>query len=184
MRSSLQTVLHALQSRRGRRCTGIALGAALLGLPWRVTGVKLAGDCTYYDGQAAALTAAFGAAHGFTVDAADLPLAWVDRRHPRRFGRVLEGEVAACRDVARAHGVLLDPIYSLAAWEAAADLAADGGECVAMLHAGGGLALQPRSAVPEPILGGRASVRRTAYHTCCSSQTQITPPDTAASLQL
>ena len=46
--------------------------------------------------------------------------------------------------MARAHGVLLDPVYSLAAWEAAEALAAGGaagGADVAMLHSGGGLGL-------------------------------------------
>ena len=44
--------------------------------------------------------------------------------------------------VARAHGVLLEPMYSLAAWEAAEQLAASSmpGD-VAMLHSGGGLGL-------------------------------------------
>ena len=46
--------------------------------------------------------------------------------------------------VARAHGVLLDPVYSLAAWEAAEALAAGSAARrvgVAMLHSGGGLGL-------------------------------------------
>lgn len=38
--------------------------------------------------------------------------------------------------------MLLDPIYSLAAWETAGHLARAGDGDVAMLHAGGGLALQ------------------------------------------
>lgn len=44
--------------------------------------------------------------------------------------------------MAREQGVLLDPLYSLAAWETAAHLAAGGDGGVAMLHAGGGLGLQ------------------------------------------
>jgi 1-aminocyclopropane-1-carboxylate deaminase/D-cysteine desulfhydrase-like pyridoxal-dependent ACC family enzyme len=46
-----------------------------------------------------------------------LPLSWVPRVVPRRFGKVLPGEACACRYVARATGVLLDPIYTLAGWE-------------------------------------------------------------------
>lgn len=47
--------------------------------------------------------------------------------------------------VAQQHGILLDPIYSLAAWEAACKLAgrtSPGISRVAMLHTGGSLGLQ------------------------------------------
>ena len=131
-----------------RSRTGMALGVALLQLPWRIVGVMLAGSRDYYQGQAASLAAAFQRQHGMAaaLEPAALPLDWVERLRPRRFGNVLPSEVDACRAVARAHGILLDPIYSLAAWEAAAELAArpeaaGGGGQVAMLHAGGGLAL-------------------------------------------
>ncbi len=133
-------------------CTGLALGAALLRLPWRITGVMLAGGREYYEQQAAELAAAFQQQFDFALPDggnaeaphAALPLDWVERARPRRFGNVLPGEVAACRNVARDHGILLDPMYSLAAWEAAEQMASTkdrtpGG--VAMLHAGGSLAL-------------------------------------------
>ena len=74
-------------------------------------------------------------------------LRWVQRPAPRKFGKVLPGEVAACRGVAQRHGILLDPIWSLAAWEvscqlaSAAAAAAEEGEQVAMLHTGGMLGL-------------------------------------------
>ena len=70
-------------------------------------------------------------------------LAWVPRLTPRKFGKVLPGEVARCQAVARQHGILLDPIWNLAAWEAAEQLADAGGsgERVAMLHTGGHLGL-------------------------------------------
>lgn len=180
------------------RLSGLALGAALLGLPWRVTGVCLAGPASYFQQQQEELTAAFcaeqwapTAAPEATLDAADTAaaraagapaagaaadaeavqrevaarLSWVPRGVPRRFGRVLPGEVAACRAVAQRHGVLLDPIWSLAAWEAASEAAeaavccgdqggrgsgvagsdsnggSSTGEVVAMLHTGGHLGL-------------------------------------------
>lgn len=48
--------------------------------------------------------------------------------------------------MARETGLLLDPVYSLAAWEAAVELAAQRRACgdstpVVMLHCGGGLGL-------------------------------------------
>lgn len=61
-----------------------------------------------------------------------------------RFGRILPGEVEKCQQVARATGVLLDPIYTLAGWEAAHELCKstlkDVGQ-VALLHTGGTLGL-------------------------------------------
>jgi D-cysteine desulfhydrase len=120
----------------------MALGVALCGLQWRITGVMLAGDTRYYEDQAAELATAFQQQYGGNVTAADLPLEWVERPSPRRFGKVLAGEVAACGRIAREHGILLDPIYSLAAWEVAEQLACrEGSRSVAMLHAGGSLAL-------------------------------------------
>lgn len=53
-------------------------------------------------------------------------LVWAPRAVPRKFGRVLPGEVEACREVAARHGLLLDPIWHLAAWEEACRLAAGG----------------------------------------------------------
>ena len=121
---------------------GMALGVALCGLQWRITGVMLAGDRKYYEDQAADLVKDFQGKFGGCMTAADLPLNWVERPLPRRFGNVLAGEIAACRRIARQHGILLDPIYSLAAWEVAEQLAcAEGSRHIAMLHAGGSLAL-------------------------------------------
>lgn len=73
-------------------------------------------------------------------------LAWVPRLTPRKFGKVLPGEVAQCQAVAQQHGILLDPMWNLAAWETASQLAkvaeAGGGrERVAMIHTGGHLGL-------------------------------------------
>lgn len=70
-----------------------------MGLPWRVTGVMLAGPLSYYEDQAASLTQAFAAQHGFDINHRDLPLAWVARMQPRKFGRVLDGDIAACQKV-------------------------------------------------------------------------------------
>ena len=87
-----------------------------------------------------ARTDALPAAHDVPCDSTGLPLSWVPRLEPRRFGKVLKGDVAACRDVGRRWGVLLDPVYSLAGWEVAMAAAAQG-ETVAYWHQGGGLGL-------------------------------------------
>ena len=129
----------------------------------------LAGTEQYYQQQQRELVAAFWHEHGGLLAAAEgaeagpaggsaalaeaevlagvaARLRWAPRAAPRKFGRVLPGEVERCTAVAQRHGILLDPIWNLAAWEAACQLAAaaqgeGGGERVAMLHTGGHLGL-------------------------------------------
>lgn len=74
------------------------------------------------------------------LDYLQLPIKWVERHQPRRFGDVKAGEIEVCRHIARQTGVLLDPIYTLAAWEAAVSLCGQPGR-VAVLHTGGTLNL-------------------------------------------
>ncbi|PRW39108.1 D-cysteine desulfhydrase mitochondrial [Chlorella sorokiniana] len=156
-----------VDSGTGATATGLALGATLLGLPWQVTGVMLADTQAYYEQQQRQLVADFcqdyrgalrpsSSAAGAAAAAAEWEaevqsnvaarLTWVPRLTPRKFGKVLPGEVARCQAVAQRHGILLDPIWNLAAWEVAAQLAAaaeagGSGERVAMLHTGGHLGL-------------------------------------------
>ena len=61
-----------------------------------------------------------------------------------RFGNILEGEVEACQHIAQQTGILVDPVYTLAAWEMAAllsDREAKGRSEVVMLHTGGTLGM-------------------------------------------
>lgn len=115
-----------VDSGTGTTAVGVALGVAALGLPWHVVGVMLAGDKDDYVGYQRTMLAAVRDTPPASAEAAraarvaqqqELPLSWVPRVAPRRFGKVLPGEPGACRDVARATGVLLDPIYTLAGWE-------------------------------------------------------------------
>jgi 1-aminocyclopropane-1-carboxylate deaminase/D-cysteine desulfhydrase-like pyridoxal-dependent ACC family enzyme len=138
-----------IDSGTGTTATGVALGVALLGLPWRVVGVRLAGPEDQYRAQQERLVgeflqeyggrlgeeasgrlqrlargprggaAAAGAAAGppGAQGLAQLPLVWCQRARPRRFGKVMPNELRECQEVAKGHGILLDPIYTLAAWE-------------------------------------------------------------------
>ncbi|CAI7821281.1 unnamed protein product, partial [Closterium sp. NIES-54] len=160
-----------IDSGTGTTAVGCALAVHLLGLPWLVVGVMLAGTTDYYTAQQEKLlrsfadqlpwllsqpeapvpvtdrgqeeefdrttTEAAGAAE--EVEAAEektvaeveraqqqlsvcghaLPLVWVPRETPRRFGKVLPGEITRCCEFMRATGVPIDPIYTLAAWEVA-----------------------------------------------------------------
>jgi D-cysteine desulfhydrase len=126
---------------------GLALGAALLDLPWTVTGVAVADAGAAQAAAAAALAADFCAAYS-VADAAGAAasaaarLAFPPRAAPRKFGSILPGEIALCARLAARHGVLLDPVWTLAAWEAAEAAAlADPARPVVMVHSGGALGL-------------------------------------------
>ena len=121
---------------------GLAIGIALLGLPWTVVGIMLAGEESYYRSQAQQLLSSFlqrygpelygigraeatglGGARGgsstvgasATAAAAEaggageasagaLPLQWVPRLVPRRFGKVFPQDIATCKQVGRQPG--------------------------------------------------------------------------------
>ena len=148
---------------KGQRCTlvvdsgtgtsaiGLSLGVALLDLPWQVVGVMLAAPLEYYQQQTIELMSTFCAQENISeaeplVAAVAQRLNWVERNLPRKFGNVLQGEVQQCKDIATAHGVVLDPIWTLAAWETAViesernALSGTPG-VVIMLHTGGTLGL-------------------------------------------
>ena len=116
-----------VDSGTGATAVGLALAAALLDLRWTVVGVMLAGPLPYYQQQQELLTHGFCTQHGLAEAALQQQVAsslrWVQRRVPRRFGHIKPGEVAKCRELAQQHGVVLDPIWSLAAWEVAEQLA-------------------------------------------------------------
>jgi 1-aminocyclopropane-1-carboxylate deaminase/D-cysteine desulfhydrase-like pyridoxal-dependent ACC family enzyme len=54
---------------------------------------------------------------------------------------VLEGEFDRCRIIARETGILLDPIYTLAAWDAIEQRKAKHRKNCLLVHTGGGLNL-------------------------------------------
>ncbi|KAL6614680.1 hypothetical protein ACP70R_036950 [Stipagrostis hirtigluma subsp. patula] len=129
----------------GTTAVGLALGA---GLQWKVTAVMLADTLERYREREKSLTSDFkrlchDVYHGMAEDDTDNSLVhWVERLSPRRFGKVLSGEIATCRQVAQETGILLDPMYTLAAWEQAVDLCrGDSADRVVMIHTGGTLGL-------------------------------------------
>lgn len=156
----------------GTTAVGLALGIALGRLPWRVVGVPVAATPDALDAAGAELLRrlpeASSALAGAVKDAAlmptesspflsHLPLTWTGRLRPRRFGVALPDDVSLCSAIARASGILVDPMYTLAAWEVAGELrnasaatsatdvesllAANGGEFVIVIHTGGTLGL-------------------------------------------
>ena len=128
----------------GATAAGLALGIALRGLPaWRVRGVEVGGPPGAAPATAAALLRRAAEELDFDPEHAQRAISsidWEPRRRPRKFGRMLPGDAAAVRAVASAHGVVLDPLWTLAAWEAA-EAQQSPGTLTALLHTGGPLAL-------------------------------------------
>lgn len=145
-KQSLQIVV---DSGTGTTAVGLALGALLLRLPWKVTGVMLADTVEGYKKHEARLLSDFKKLmmgdheFGFDEKSANL-VQWVDRCLPRKFGNVLKGEVELCRQIAQQTGILVDPVYTLASWEYATRTCQKS-TCsnvnVVMLHTGGTLGL-------------------------------------------
>ncbi|XP_043724735.1 D-cysteine desulfhydrase 2, mitochondrial isoform X5 [Telopea speciosissima] len=134
----------------GTTAIGLGIGARCLGLPWEVTAVMLADSIEGYKKQEERLISDFKmnwalhpSDHAFNgLDGGIVH--WVERSHRRKFGNVLEGEVEACQQIANQTGVLVDPIYTLAAWEHATFLCqktSDKDTKVVMLHTGGTLGM-------------------------------------------
>ncbi|THU60307.1 hypothetical protein C4D60_Mb07t11260 [Musa balbisiana] len=140
-----QQIVLVLDSGTGTTAIGLALGIIYFGLPWRITAVTLADSRDRYKEREKCLISNFKSIYGLeTVEHNEGIIHWVDRLHPRRFGKVLNGEIDLCRRIAQQTGVLLDPIYTLAAWEHAvllADAESESQAKVVMLHTGGTLGL-------------------------------------------
>ncbi|KAK3240248.1 hypothetical protein CYMTET_49899 [Cymbomonas tetramitiformis] len=130
-----------IDSGTGTTAISMALAFALLRLPWQVVGVRLAGDETSYHQAHVRLAQAAAMKYGLPILLPeDVSLRWVERSHPRRFGKVLPGEIAECQRIARETGILLDPIYTLAGWQVAVQhLQETDAVCgeVLLLHTGG-----------------------------------------------
>ncbi|XP_020988446.1 D-cysteine desulfhydrase 2, mitochondrial isoform X2 [Arachis duranensis] len=133
----------------GTTAVGLGLAALCLGLPWEVHAVMLADKIDGYKQQEERLISEFQ--NHFNVQFSDHNINedggivyWVERGRPRRFGNVLEGEVEACQQIAQQTGILVDPVYTLAAWETAMLLSSkedDRESEVVMLHTGGTLGM-------------------------------------------
>ncbi|XP_023541196.1 D-cysteine desulfhydrase 2, mitochondrial isoform X2 [Cucurbita pepo subsp. pepo] len=135
----------------GTTAIGLGLGALCLGLPWEVTAVMLADRIDGYKRQEKRLISEFKKHFGYPVgvglgeDEVNGGIVnWVERFRPRKFGNVLDGEVEICKQIAQETGILVDPIYTLAAWEMATFLSQKGAKVkadVVMLHTGGTLGM-------------------------------------------
>ncbi|XP_073132720.1 D-cysteine desulfhydrase 2, mitochondrial isoform X2 [Henckelia pumila] len=132
----------------GTTAIGLGLGVVCLGLPWEIIAIMLADDIDGYRQTERNLIPEFFACFTFSpVDYSPPPsggiINWVERSLPRKFGKILEGEVQECQRIAQQTGILVDPIYTLSAWDLATQLSKNGEDDakVVMLHTGGTLGM-------------------------------------------
>ncbi|CAA0814112.1 D-cysteine desulfhydrase 2- mitochondrial [Striga hermonthica] len=134
----------------GTTAVGLALGVLLLGLPWKVTAVMLVDKIDGYRRKEQNLISEFLESTTFssfnstsTLSGVNTGLVqWVQHNSPRKFGNVLKGEVEECHKIALQTGILVDPIYTLAAWDLTTRLSQNEEEAkVVMIHTGGTLGI-------------------------------------------
>lgn len=129
-----------VDSGTGTTAAGLALGVALLELPWKVSAICLMEDALEsYQSHSRALWALWGEHNDMPGKTPEIT--WNSRSRPRRFGKVLDGEFEKCRQIAQQTGVLFDPIYTLAAWEAIEHRKSKHREQCVLVHTGGALNL-------------------------------------------
>lgn len=144
-----QEINFVVDAGTGTTAIGLALGALYLGLPWKVTAIMLADTIERYKEKERCLISDFRRIHhselcGETIGKArDSVVYWVERIRSRKFGKVLKGEIQVCREISQQTGILLDPIYTLAAWEQTILSLSEAKKDtkVVMLHTGGTLGL-------------------------------------------
>ncbi|KAJ0230592.1 D-cysteine desulfhydrase 2 [Hirschfeldia incana] len=129
----------------GTSAVGLGVAAMSLRLPWEINAVMLADTLDNYKRHQDRLIQEFMRQFlpSMVCSSLDDTIKWVERQRPRKFGKVLEGEVEMCRKIAQETGVLVDPMYTLAAWETATELVVEEekSSVVVMLHTGGTLGM-------------------------------------------
>lgn len=121
----------------GVSTAGIVAGIMAHKRPWRVRSVMLmkGAQHTYQDECEAMLTALYP-----EPDLPEsLPLTWEDRVPARRFGAFKPGDLVRCQQIARATGVMFDPIYTLASYESACAQPSHQDAHTLLIHTGGAL---------------------------------------------
>ncbi len=148
------TIVYAAGS--GGTGAGLILGVKLLALPWRVVGVNVCDDRDYF-------VRVIGEICEQAIDRFRLPIAFsradveiVDGYVGIGYAKSRPEELATLRDVARAEGLVLDPVYTGKAFHGLrGELARDRrafGERVVFVHTGGIFGLFPKSAELAPLL--------------------------------
>ena len=148
------TLVYAAGS--GGTGAGLALGVKLLGLPWRVVGVNVCDDRAYFVSAIGAIVEEAIAEHALAVAFAREDLEIVDGYVGDGYARSRPVELALIRDVARAEGIVLDPVYTgKAFFGMSEELRRDPrclGERVVFIHTGGVFGVFPKAEEFAPLL--------------------------------
>lgn len=148
------TIVYAAGS--GGTGAGIIIGIKLLGLPWRAVGVNVCDDREYF-------VAAIGEIVEQAIARWLLPIQFdrgeidiLDGYVGAGYAKSRPEELATLRDVARAEGLILDPVYTGKAFHGLrSELAKDPrafGERVCFVHTGGIYGLFPKARELDPLL--------------------------------
>jgi D-cysteine desulfhydrase len=148
------TLVYAAGS--GGTGAGLILGVKLLGLPWRVVGVNVCDDRAYF-------VQVIGEIVEQAIERWSLPVTFsrteidiVDGYVGIGYAKSRPEELETLRDVARAEGAILDPVYTGKAFHGMrSELRRDPrafGERVVFIHTGGIYGLFPKAAELAPLL--------------------------------
>jgi D-cysteine desulfhydrase len=152
------TIVYAAGS--GGTGAGLILGVKKLGLPWRVVGVNVCDDRDYFVRVIGEIVedaiGRFEPGLSFRRDEIEI----VDGYVGAGYAKSRPDELATLREVARAEGLILDPVYTGKAFhgfwreldKARAGSARPFGERVVFLHSGGIFGLFPKASELAPLL--------------------------------
>ncbi|MDB4968287.1 MAG: pyridoxal phosphate-dependent enzyme D-cysteine desulfhydrase family [Myxococcales bacterium] len=148
------TIVYAAGS--GGTGAGIILGIKLLNLPWRAVGVNVCDDKEYF-------VSAIGEIIEQAIQRWLLPIEFdreeieiLDGYVGLGYAKSRPEELATLRDVARAEGLILDPVYTGKAFHAMTQELTKNrgafGERICFIHTGGIYGLFPKAKELEPLL--------------------------------
>jgi D-cysteine desulfhydrase len=148
------TIVYAAGS--GGTGAGLVLGVKLLRLPWRVVGVNVCDDREYFVRVIGEIAEDAIARWQLPIDFSRDEVEIVDGYVGIGYAKSQAAELATIRDVARAEGIVLDPVYTGKAFhglrnELQRDTRAFG-ERVVFIHTGGVFGLFPKAAEIAPLL--------------------------------
>ena len=126
-----------IDSGTGTSAAGLLAGILIHDLPWSIRSVMLVPDQhAHYTRTITELATEYAG-----VEAPGDKLIMLDRRPPRRFGKLVAAEIIRCRQTARLTGVLFDPIYTLAAYDELCHQSEEHDARTLLIHTGGALNL-------------------------------------------
>jgi D-cysteine desulfhydrase len=148
------TVVYAAGS--GGTGAGLIAGVRARDLPWRVVGINVCDDRSYFVGAIGVIVEEMIAQHGWSFSFSRESIEIVDGFVGRGYAQSRPEELRALIALARSEGLVLDPVYTGKAWYGLTEtLARDPralGERIVFLHSGGVFGLFPKTEELTPLL--------------------------------